>query len=131
MECRGASACLHPLPAHGSQTFLAMAAWGSAWGGRPVRPPVTGLPCRETVISKLAACCRRSAPVSYKYSKVKLGADASGWPPPIPQVGSCCYWVSLGLGTEDAIGSTVAHTEGPFSSSCCAFCSGVAGFNYF
>lgn len=25
---------------------------------------------RETVISKLAACCRRSAPVSYKYSKV-------------------------------------------------------------
>ncbi|XP_055982014.1 cation-independent mannose-6-phosphate receptor isoform X3 [Sorex fumeus] len=35
---------------------------------------------------KLAACCRRSTNVSYKYSKVKLGADASGWPPPVPQV---------------------------------------------
>lgn len=40
--------------------------------------------CREMVMSRLTNCCRRSANVSYKYSKVRP-AEASGGFPPRPQ----------------------------------------------
>lgn len=36
----------------------------------PLLPRVTVVSHRETVMSKLSSCCRRSADVSYKYSKV-------------------------------------------------------------